>query len=441
MLLPSQIPQDTVLRQLPEITSASVMHGLFAVYLESGWKLRRLRVRDVRYRPGESCLLTYRLQCKGQNKLAVDLVLHARAFPQGEVPDVFRTRPPLATPVGRLPSYLPQASLALWRFPEDPGLLGASTLWNRGASLFDEEQRLDARPWTRRRPRIDTSVERYVPSERCVLRYDVGSDPSRSFRGKVYDQRTDASSTYRNACHLWDWARVHALELHMPRPLGCNRRLNAIWFQPEDGVPLLREIGNIDLPRTMRQVAAALASLHRSALRPARRLRVRDEAARVMRARETLLRFYPKLEREINRLLQPLIASQPEETGDTRPLHGDFHCNQVQLVGDRVSFRDIDPFALGDPLQDVARFLARFRTYAREEIDEETTIQAQNAFVSTYEILVPWRLERKRLAWWLAAALVNHQLFKGVRRLATLEMGVADLLDFAQCIVQQTDGT
>ena len=435
MLVSIDIPSDPVLRQLPEVTSPAVMRALFAVCVEPGWTLRRLRVRNIRYRPHESCLLAYQLSCTTQQKPGLNVVLHARAFAAGAAPEAFRTRPPLATPVGRVPSFLPQADLALWRFPDDPGLLGASSLWHRGAALFEEKGILDVRPWSRRRPRIEVSLERYVPSERCVLRYQEAGDPTRFFRGKVYDARTDAAAAYEQACELWDWSRTHALELQLPRPLGCHRRLNAVWYEGQNGRPFLPEIASVDLPSTMRKVAAALASLHRSVLRPTRRLLVADAAADLERTRDTLLRFYPRLEREITGVVQPLLDAPLADVAEPRPLHGNFHCNQVQLVGRRVAFRDIDQFSLGDPLLDVARFLARFSMGARGRIAAGELVQAQNAFVSTYEILVPWRLDRDRLRWWLTAALLNHQVLKGVRRLAGRETEVAALLQSAQAAV------
>jgi aminoglycoside phosphotransferase (APT) family kinase protein len=168
----------------------------------------------------------------------------------------------------------------------------------------------------------------------------------------------------------------------------------------------------------MRRVAAALAALHRSELQPARRWRIEEEAVKLGRTRQARARFYPMLQPQVDSVLARLQATAPAEATRLVPVHGDFHCNQVLVDADRVAVIDFDLFGLGDPLHDVARFLSRFRAYAHGKLTVPLIDQCQASFLSTYEILVPWRVDRRRLGWLMATLLVNRQVLKAVKRLS-----------------------
>lgn len=418
MLAPSQIPLDDHLPQLAEVASESVMRALFTAHFDAGWSLKRIRIKEARYHPGMACLLTYQLRCVHQAGEDVRLILHARAFPPGEAPSAFTRRPPLATAVGRLPSFLPQAHMALWLFPDDPGILGMADIVRRGSGLFDQ-QALDAPPWSGRRPELRADVVRYVPSKRCVLRYEYEQGGDGAFFGKVYGSHVDAALLYKQMCALYAWAEESAPEVRIGRPLGCDARQNAIWQASPGGEPLPSLLPDIDLPEAMRHIAAAVAALHRGPVQPTHTQPVSDEWRKLERARKVLLRFHPELSREIHATLDPLQALQPDEPQELRPIHGDLHCSQILIKDLHVGIIDFDLYAWGDPLIDVARFLSRFRAMVRGVMDESESSAAQESFLGTYEILVPWKMDRSRLGILMAALMVNRQALKPIKKLAS----------------------
>jgi hypothetical protein len=92
---------------------------------------------------------------------------------------------------------------------------------------------------------------------------------------------------------------------------------------------------------------------------------------------------------------------------------------------------------MGDPLHDVARFLSRFRAYAHGKLSPAQLERAEQSFLATYEILVPWRVDRRRLAWLRAALLVNRQALKAVKKLsAGGPEPVAEMLETAAAIAR-----
>jgi aminoglycoside phosphotransferase (APT) family kinase protein len=259
----------------------------------------------------------------------------------------------------------------------------------------------------------------YVPAKRCILRYDqLDHAQPESFYGKVY-AHDDAARLFAQMQALWDYSQRRAPELVLARPLGCDPKSNALWQSSPGGEALLEVMDPETLPDIMRRVAAALAALHRADVEPERIWSVQDETVKLERARAALGRFYPTLVPQIDTVLGALVHSAPPEAARRVPVHGDFHCNQVLVRDDRVAIIDFDLCGRGDPLHDVARFLSRFRAYARGRLSADVFDRAQESFLSTYEILVPWTVDRRRLAWWMAVLLVNRQALKAVKKLST----------------------
>lgn len=418
MLAASQIPTDERLPFLAQVADEDAMRERFAAHAHSGWSLRRCRIKEARYYPGQNCLLTYQLKFTHTNGERATVMLHGRAFGDESVPEACRAETPIRTAVATWPRWFAALRLAIWTFPEDPLVHGLAAVWRRGGALFDAAGVLQHPPWRGERPGIETMLVSYVASKRCILRYDrLDHARPESFYGKVYAQE-DARVLYTQMQSLWDWARVHAPELRLAQPLGYDTRLNALWQSSPGGEPLLEVLEAHDVPDLLRRVAAAMAAVHRCPLQPGRRWHVNEETVKLQRAQAALRRFHPELGARIDAVVGGLVDSAPSEPERLVPVHGDFHCNQVLVHEDRVAVIDFDLFALGDPLLDVGRFLSRFRAHVHGKLDEAETRNAQRAFLSAYEILVPWRVDRRRLAWILAALLVNRQTLKSVKKLS-----------------------
>lgn len=418
MLAAFRIPADAELPQLAAVVDEEAMAARFRAWVPAGWSLKRCRVHDVRYYPGATCLLLYTLKLQGPADERTTVALAARAFGAEPAPDACVSRPPLATPIGSIPAWLPDLRLALWRFPDDPLVPGLGEVWQRGGALFDAAVRLQHTPWSGARPSLELTAVSYVPAKRCILRYDRGDEEQPvPFYGKVYGA-DDAAQVHARNTALWDYAARAAPELGLAPPLGYDARLNAAWQAAPGGVPLLEALEEQDVPVLFRGVAAALAAVHKSALPAARTWRVADESTKLERARAALLRFHPELRDEVEATIAPLLAACPADIAQPVPVHGDFHCNQVLADGERIAILDFDLFGHGDPLHDVARFLSRFETYAQDLLAAEDVRAAQEAFLWSYSILVPWKVDRRRLGWWKAALLVNRQVLKGVKKLS-----------------------
>jgi hypothetical protein len=165
-------------------------------------------------------------------------------------------------------------------------------------------------------------IVRYHPRRRCTVRLGERF-------GKV---APEAAAIF--AAHAEVWRHRGELGFAVPEPLELDGDI--VW--------LARVAGGPPPPEQAERMGAALATLHRSRVRPARRHEPREAAAE-------LIRRVPALRREVEALGEPIVPGPP------RPLHGAPHPPQWLADEDRLGLIDFDGLALGDPEADVAAFM------------------------------------------------------------------------------------
>ncbi len=174
------------------------------------------------------------------------------------------------------------------------------------------------------------------------------------------------------------WAHRHELGFAVAEPLGYEGDI--LWLAAVPGVR------PDPTPELAARMGAALATLHRSSVRPATARETPDHATE-------LIRRVPALRDRVLELL-----ADPPPPGPPRPIHGAPHPPQWLLDGDRLGLIDFDRFALGDPEADVAAFMEA----AAAEDDGEPVAAA---FARGYGALDPRRLDYYRRERRVAKAL------------------------------------
>ena len=194
-----------------------------------------------------------------------------------------------------------------------------------------------------------------------------------------------------------------AAHLPWPRPLGHDAATRTFWQASASGTPLpaLLHSGLSWLPG---QVARAWAAVHQAPLALAGP-QARDRAhwlAELARRRKKVARALPALApRPPTRLvaaLQQASSRLPEPPLSL--IHGDCHPDQLWLQGQRVVLFDFDEFKPGDPMEDLAEFLAKLAPDGTEAVFGRALLEA-------YAEAAPDRLHMTRLHWHLA---VQHLL-------------------------------
>lgn len=113
--------------------------------------------------------------------------------------------------------------------------------------------------------------------------------------------------------------------------------------------------------------------------------------------------------RRVVRWLRPLLhgSGGPPPSGIV-PLHGDFHAGQILVSGEGLGLVDFDRTVRGDPLRDLATFVAHLEAGCVEErIPSAVSAAAEEGLVEGYRA-AGGRVDPDRFAWQCAAALIRR---------------------------------
>lgn len=306
-------------------------------HLRPDLELNSPTITYVRYKPGTSCLVGYRMRL-GET----DILLSAQARHPGSSDKLAK----------------------IWGKPGVPGLLGPGRLVIPGiavaVSVFPNDRRLPQlkrltypdkiRSLLRELGTAQRKVRHghfellhYRPERRCVAQVRFEDRPVAIV--KFHDARS-----YAGACR-----KVMAFSsdgiLRLPEMLGCSDRYRAVaceWLRggvPEPDRTLLPRIGEA-LARLHAQSPSGLPTLTREA--QARSLRA---LARDLRALWPPMASHSRA--VVQRLSQALLAAQ----GPLRPIHGDFYIDQVVAGRNEIGFVDFDEATWGSPAWDLGDFM------------------------------------------------------------------------------------
>jgi aminoglycoside phosphotransferase (APT) family kinase protein len=132
-----------------------------------------------------------------------------------------------------------------------------------------------------------------------------------------------------------------------------------------------------------------------------------------------ILRFLPERRETLQRVTNALttFAPGPEQQIPRATLHGAFKLAQIlcRETSGELALVDFDAMACGDPLYDLAEFIASL-VFLRPSngIADAPLREGVEMFLAEYQKLVPWRCDRRRLAWYAVAFLLGklHSLLK-----------------------------
>ena len=411
--------------------------------------VHRCEVEEVYYRPGRHCGILYRLQLNGHDALR-DEWLYARLLPAELLRERFEKAQEAVVAAGAsalVRSQLDPVSLwekpgmIVWTFPNDPKLPGLRAMADTARArrrLARERATLgrlagseDGRAVRAGRGELAFERVKYMPTKRCVLRYHDGDGTAEAdgapfvFFAKAYPagESEPAFGLQRAARERLVAARV-AVEL--AEPLVHLSEASAVWFADWGGRGLIETAAERGWDEMAERAATALAAFHRVA-QPgipdhAAADDVLDEARKDAASYAAHARRHAGLARG---LIARLERGRPP-SGVGRPavaLHGAFRAEHVLVRGARTAFLDLDGMTLGDPLFDVAEFVASLEFLALRSptapVDAE---RVSRKFLACYAASVPWAVDGSCVAWY-AVASIFRKLHGAVKRLALPTLG------------------
>jgi len=391
--------------------------------LPQDWSVTGCAVEQIYYKPHRHCGVLHRVTLRGRGGLNAEEWVFGQAFAPEIGPQRFAyleacvsgLRPACPVLAGiPVVGYWDDLHIAISLFPHDrkmPGvhLAGAPQFVRRVLETHAEAR--EAFGSTAASAAIEFDRLKYMPGKRCVLRYRLTwpgipeITPRASFISKTFPahEARHAYERLRAACDAW---ASHAPAIDIPRPLAYLEEGHTAWLEDWGGAPLVAVVASGDGAAHLERAAALLAAIHRSRVEG---LPAGPDRDAVVRAATQDLDRYARLMPEheaIVAALRACIESGAQASVETPrvPIHGDFQVEQLLVRDGRLTAVDFDDLAQGDPLQDVAEFVASLRYLEISAGRPRGELaRAAAAFCARYAGEVPWHCDPGRIAWYAAA--------------------------------------
>jgi hypothetical protein len=209
-------------------------------------------------------------------------------------------------------------------------------------------------------PVRDVVVEllRYKPERKCLLRYDIRWAPGEPPRcPAIVYARVSRRTKFDRIRDVLPGLHVAAAGLlfRLPEPLGIVPELDMGLFGSVPGIRLFRLARTEAFPALCAGTGIGLAEFHALPITFADE---RDTAAKVESIIASAAEFtwlIPAQQERLVALRHELVARlESLPPSRPRPIHGDFHGDNVLVDGARLALVDLEDCAMGDPADDVA---------------------------------------------------------------------------------------
>jgi hypothetical protein len=327
-----------------------------------------LRLTGVAYRPGRLITARYAVALTGEPEDVWLTVMHGDDVPDGGL---------------RLTSDA--GEVALWRFPDDPGLPGLRVLFDAGPlEALLGELGIDDGPST-------VQVRAYQPGRRAVV--EIRTRTRRLFAKVVRPKRVAELQSLHQAL---------APTLPIPRSHGWDRRLGIVVLEAVPGSSIAASLlgglptgvaGPDDLIRLLDLIAECAVDTRP---RPPPVVRAPDHAA-------TLARLLPEAA-DRAAAVAAAVTSAPDEPVITA--HRDFHTSQLLVHHGILRLVDIDTVGAGTRADDLAMLLAQVSCLAKPGAQRTAVLAYRDVSARRFEEVV--RPESLRLR--TAAAILGFAM-------------------------------
>lgn len=390
-------------------------------------------VDQIRYKPGKYGRFLYRLHFTGATPFDQWFVgqMHVAGHPaRPSKPVTMQTDP-----------WLPQAywddmGMSLTAFPYDPALPQLPALLDP-ATVCAQAQPLA--------PLFGLSPEwacvaatihqlKYMPRKRVVLRYDLrwqapsGEQTERTVYSKTYSD-DESSAIYAALDQLW--LATEGAQLVVPRPLAHWQPIGTIWQAAWPGQNLGDVIGTMAAANDagwlayLPTVATGLAALHQHDFATTELRQMPSLTAvltNVHGDQQDITDFFGKPVPAVDTIVTWLETTHAQLAADPTipqtPIHGTFKMAQILVNGNAAAVVDFDSVAEGDPLYDVAEFVASLLVLnLKRDVATEQMVEAVAVFMQAYQTAVSWPCSPLRIRWYATAFMLArvHSLLKGLK--------------------------
>ncbi len=436
----SDYPADPAFADLfPRLAPADILPALRAHGAPEG---EACRVLEALYDPGRQIRLAY-----GVGPVDFD---HRRVWPDGEV---FALHYPVRPPMSRRGKVvaLGPFDVELYHFPNDRRLRGlrkfagrerAAEVWQTWIDNDEPGLSLEAESLRR-------GLLRYVPEQKWIIQLQGRCTATHS--NEVVKRAISVRSSAIENCRALQ-RRARDLRRASRVEDGAFRFQKPVALDEEHGLLAMRWVwGNalVDLLRqnpvnaVMERVARGLNALHNTPLEHLDVIKAYQRITMLRHVTDDLCAGYPRQAGAVNHVISGALTSVPAIPTQRATLHNDFHWNQIRGRLDRMTLLDLERCQLGDPLIDVATFVAEINMLPHRSGTGVTSEDARlwiKAFVEAWGGVTGAPIDAARLRWYAVGATMS--LARGMMR--HLRCGwptiVDHCLDQASHLLQQSCG-
>ena len=336
-----------------------------------------------------------------------------------------------AIPALGAPAYhLRDIGLVLWTFPNDPHLKTLGVHAQRPAGeIVAQLAATTGRAELALGDATRTAV-RYIPSKRCVFRYDTGgADGSEAavLYAKVYEDSAPARDAHEVLEALWRATRADTGMLRVPEPLALDAEARTTYQRAVAGDAMVARAATL-APAEAAAIGRALARLHLLRLPVRAAFRLEDEFDKLTARAPAISSLHAGVAARIDALVARLGDALPALPRlPLVPAHGTFKLAHLVHDGSRLGLVDFDSFVQADPLYDVANFIADLHYLeAAGAVAPGRAARLGAALYDAWSAYVPWGRRDAVLDWYVASLLVRKQAMKCVKHLHTDAAGKID---------------
>jgi aminoglycoside phosphotransferase (APT) family kinase protein len=389
---------------------------------QAGNEILDRRVAYIRYRPNGTCVVRYvithqkRLGDTPQELFWYGVCFTPETFSDAHTMAVAKpwVQPTFGPPFIALTDY----KTLLFAYPNDRRLDGLRILDREDTLHKFLCNHLPEERWPSADEKLATTVVRYKPENRAVLRCEAESGPQSSDAAvylRVYPSKRSATAMHTMMADLYGWLGPQA-KLCIPKPLASDRDQNILLLDSVPGVKLRSVLRTAGAREALERTAEALAVLHSYRDIKMPRWTVADHLAKARQVIHLLAQFFPELGKQIEEIGHAIRSQAPrDEDCASGFVHGDFHYGQVLIHPTKVGFLDFDQAHTGPVVADLGNFLAdrRYKHIKRRKAEDRSVA---DAFLEAYARATQKPLAPEPLSWWIAQALLQKSV-KPIRRL------------------------
>lgn len=416
------VPRDTTLEALQLAVDPETIKRYFAPHFGNHLNIQQVKVERFQYKPGRSARITYvvKLREVATGRRLKQILCGRMEAPEAiqELHAKMRRRDWVTPACGPALLWLPDLSMLLWGFPNDPKLDGVEELGD--SRRFLELLRTLPAGKELQAVSCEGTVVKYVPGKRLVMKQvveDAAGKQTVLYTKTFGHDRGEA--IYDIMRHLHDCSRTNDRALTTPEPLGWLAELRTLVQRELAGWSAVETLRNDAWQRFMQDVGTGLAQIHDSGAQGLESWSSQDEIDNLQQATQLLL-DHDASATDIIQEFRELAAQQRQKLpmAPQLPIHTAFRYTQLLADAQRLALVDFDGFRQGDAACDVGSFLAHLHYLAvKNEISLEQSQEAARLFLESYRSASQHEVDDAALAWYTAVILVAKHAQKMVKRL------------------------